>query len=111
MTLESGAEEGLASLEGLKKPKSSHQNKKKPLNGQSLVCKDDANTNIPNGNKEKSSGMTYDTFPPKMVALHRVRWNMNEGSERWLCYGGAGGIVRCQEIVFSDFDKKLPSKR
>lgn len=45
-----------------------------------------------------SSGVKADGFPHKMVAMHRVRWNMNKGSERWLCYGGAAGIVRCQEI-------------
>ncbi|KAI3831069.1 hypothetical protein MKX03_036082 [Papaver bracteatum] len=39
-----------------------------------------------------------DVFPSKIVALHKVRRNMNKGSERWLCYGGAAGIVRCQEI-------------
>jgi general transcription factor 3C polypeptide 2 len=37
-------------------------------------------------------------LPPKSVALHRVRWNTNKGSERWLCYGGAAGIIRCQRI-------------
>ena len=37
-------------------------------------------------------------IPPNSVALHRVRWNMNKGSERWLCYGGAAGIIRCQRI-------------
>ncbi|KAF6166037.1 hypothetical protein GIB67_012934 [Kingdonia uniflora] len=42
-------------------------------------------------------------FPSKMVALHKVRWNMNKGSERWLCYGGAAGILRCQEIPLSYF--------
>jgi general transcription factor 3C polypeptide 2 len=46
-----------------------------------------------------SNGMKAEGFPPKMVAMHRVRWNMNKGSERWLCYGGAAGIVRCQEIA------------
>ncbi|XP_071701635.1 uncharacterized protein [Rutidosis leptorrhynchoides] len=40
-----------------------------------------------------------EAFPPKMVAMHRVRWNMNKGSESWLCYGGAAGIVRCQQII------------
>ncbi|KAK6944015.1 hypothetical protein RJ641_025117 [Dillenia turbinata] len=40
-------------------------------------------------------------LPPKIVAMHRVRWNMNKGSERWLCYGGAAGIVRCQNIPLS----------
>uniref|UniRef100_J3L610 Uncharacterized protein n=1 Tax=Oryza brachyantha TaxID=4533 RepID=J3L610_ORYBR len=41
---------------------------------------------------------SFEVFPPKAVALHRLRWNMNKGSERWLCYGGAAGIVRCQRI-------------
>jgi len=40
----------------------------------------------------------FEVFPPKSVALHRVRWNLNKGSERWLCYGGAAGIIRCQRI-------------
>lgn len=39
-----------------------------------------------------------EVFPPKSVALHRLRWNMNKGSEKWLCYGGASGIIRCQRI-------------
>ncbi|XP_062207513.1 uncharacterized protein LOC133909205 isoform X2 [Phragmites australis] len=39
-----------------------------------------------------------EVLPPKAVALHRVRWNSNKGSERWLCYGGAAGIIRCQRI-------------
>ncbi|XP_065866664.1 uncharacterized protein [Euphorbia lathyris] len=52
-----------------------------------------------------------EVIPPKIVAIHRVRWNMNQGSERWLCSGGAAGIVRCQEILFSDLDKVLARKR
>ncbi|KAF2953401.1 hypothetical protein DAI22_01g406200 [Oryza sativa Japonica Group] len=40
----------------------------------------------------------FEVFPPKAVALHRLRWNMNKGSEKWLCYGGAAGIIRCQRI-------------
>ncbi|KAI3683867.1 hypothetical protein L1987_84382 [Smallanthus sonchifolius] len=39
-----------------------------------------------------------EVFPPKSVAMHRATWNMNKGSERFVCYGGAAGIVRCQEI-------------
>ncbi|XP_057873403.1 uncharacterized protein LOC131079459 isoform X2 [Cryptomeria japonica] len=38
-------------------------------------------------------------YPSKQVSIHKVRWNSNPGSERWLCYGGAAGIVRCQEIT------------
>lgn len=47
-------------------------------------------------------GEGVEQFPPKIVAMHKVRWNMNLGSENWLCYGGAAGIVRCQEIDFYD---------
>ncbi|KAK4754953.1 hypothetical protein SAY87_008710 [Trapa incisa] len=39
-----------------------------------------------------------ESLPPKIVAMNRVRWNMNNGSDRWLCSGGAAGIVRCQMI-------------
>ncbi|CAM0883662.1 unnamed protein product [Alopecurus aequalis] len=40
----------------------------------------------------------FGVLPPKSVALHQLRWNMNKGSEKWLCYGGAAGIIRCQRI-------------
>ncbi|XP_031128106.1 uncharacterized protein LOC116030111 isoform X3 [Ipomoea triloba] len=43
-------------------------------------------------------------LPPKSVAIHRVRWNLNSGSEKWLCYGGAAGIVRCQWMDTPPFD-------
>ncbi|CAN8312580.1 unnamed protein product [Cochlearia groenlandica] len=57
-----------------------------------------------------SNGVKGEEFPHKMVAMHRVRWNMNKGSERWLCYGGAAGIVRCQEIDTSGLvGKQNPS--
>ncbi|EYU35152.1 hypothetical protein MIMGU_mgv1a001852mg [Erythranthe guttata] len=39
-----------------------------------------------------------EVFPGKNVAIHRVRWNANKGSENWLCYGGAAGLLRCQQI-------------
>ena len=48
--------------------------------------------------KSGESPKDFEVFPPKSVALHRVRWNVNKGSERWLCYGGAAGIIRCQRI-------------
>ncbi|XP_020260323.1 uncharacterized protein LOC109836741 isoform X1 [Asparagus officinalis] len=47
---------------------------------------------------EEGSAQKNEGLPPKDVALHKVRWNMNKGSERWLCYGGAAGIIRCQKI-------------
>jgi general transcription factor 3C polypeptide 2 len=43
--------------------------------------------------------------------MHRVRWSMNIGSERWLWSGGAAGIVRCQEIKMSGVDICLARKR
>ncbi|GMH26343.1 hypothetical protein Nepgr_028186 [Nepenthes gracilis] len=51
-------------------------------------------------------GIEIEALPSKLIAMHRVRWNMNKGSERWLCYGGAAGIVRCQEIFSSEVDEK-----
>ncbi|KAF9604077.1 hypothetical protein IFM89_002752 [Coptis chinensis] len=42
---------------------------------------------------EEGAQTEIGVFPPKIVAMHRVRWNMNKGSERWLCYGGAAGVV------------------
>ncbi|XP_018438205.1 uncharacterized protein LOC108810587 isoform X2 [Raphanus sativus] len=68
-----------------------------------LVCvKEDGDEEEEGRRKEgsnSSSGVKVEQLPPKMVAMHRVRWNVNKGSERWLCYGGAAGIVRCQEIA------------
>lgn len=57
------------------------------------------------------SGDSPENLPPRSVAVHRVRWNMNTGSERWLCYGGAAGLLRCQEILLSALDKKLMMKK
>nr|XP_029117775.1 uncharacterized protein LOC105035387 isoform X3 [Elaeis guineensis] len=51
-----------------------------------------------NENKDEGSPQQFEAHPPKVVAMHRVRWNMNRGSERWLCYGGAAGIIRCQQV-------------
>ncbi|KAI9090686.1 hypothetical protein K1719_028539 [Acacia pycnantha] len=90
------------------KLKSGGSNKKKPVDSKALVCVDDETAG---GDNEVNEGSVPEAFPPKIVALHRVRWNMNKGSERWLCYGGAGGVVRCQEIVLSDIDKKYAAKR
>ena len=47
----------------------------------------------------KAEARTIEVFPPKIVAIRRVRWNMNNGSERWLCCGGEAGVVRFEEIV------------
>lgn len=53
--------------------------------------------------EEEERGEEIEVFPSKAVAMHRVRWNVNKGSERWLCYGGAAGLVRFQEVDFSVF--------
>ncbi|KAL6545088.1 hypothetical protein OROHE_009995 [Orobanche hederae] len=54
------------------------------------------------GLKSERSGdvekQEIEVFPPKIVAMHRVRLNVNKGSERWLCYGGAAGLVRFQQV-------------
>ncbi|CAA0825216.1 Transducin/WD40 repeat-like superfamily protein [Striga hermonthica] len=51
-------------------------------------------------NSDKSKP-DFEIFPPKIVAMHRVRWNMNKGSEKWLCYGGAAGVLRCHQVDLS----------
>ncbi|KAI5020349.1 hypothetical protein ZWY2020_045237 [Hordeum vulgare] len=56
------------------------------------------NDGMHNGPVDEKAKDDFEVFPPKAVALHRLRWNTNRGSERWLCYGGAAGIVRCQRI-------------
>lgn len=48
--------------------------------------------------KGVQSPKDLNVVPPNSVALNQVRWNMNKGSQRWLCYGGAAGIIRCQRI-------------
>ncbi|KAF5204515.1 General transcription factor 3c polypeptide [Thalictrum thalictroides] len=57
--------------------------------------------NFQKGDNQEQSQTEFETISPKIVAMHRVRWNMNKGSERWLCYGGAAGIIQCQEISVS----------
>ena len=61
--------------------------------------------------KDNEKASKYEVLPSKTIAMHRVRWNVNKGSEKWLCYGGAAGIVRCQEIVLSDIERKWANKR
>ena len=39
---------------------------------------------------------TGQNLPGREVAVQRVRWNGNRGKERWIAYGGAAGIIRCQ---------------
>ncbi|KAG7597602.1 WD40-repeat-containing domain superfamily [Arabidopsis suecica] len=90
-----------------KAPKSKSKKGRKNIgeedeNSRALVCVKEDGREEEGRRKEasnNSNGMKAEGFPPKMVAMHRVRWNMNKGSERWLCYGGAAGIVRCQEIA------------
>lgn len=92
-----------------KRPKLSSSRKKKPHESTSLITRDE---NTPGVDNEKpDSGNIPEVFPSKKTALHKVRWNLNKGSERWLCFGGANGLVRCQEIVFTAVDKKRALKR
>ena len=74
-----------------------------------MVAVDDEPRNTQGKEIEKAG--KYELLPSKDIAMHRVRWNMNKGSERWLCYGGAAGLVRCQEIVLSNIDKKWAVKK
>lgn len=82
-----------------KSSKSKTKSTKVPNASQALVCRDDNPEPVQlregNANEENDK---FEILPPKIIAMHRVRWNINKGSERWLCYGGASGIIRCQEI-------------
>lgn len=101
----------LAALKNKQKPKSRSSSKKKEEDDQAMVCIDEEAMDIQGKENEKGeAGNRIEVLPPKVVAMHRVRWNMNKGSERWLCYGGAGGIIRCQEIRVPDIDKKMGKK-
>ncbi|CAK9159580.1 unnamed protein product [Ilex paraguariensis] len=98
--MESGSDNTLVAQKSKQAPRSKASSKKKQKAEQALVCRDEE----PENNQVEEKGEVRDeieVLPPKIVAMHRVRWNMNKGSERWLCYGGAGGIVRCQEINVS----------
>ncbi|MED6109924.1 hypothetical protein PIB30_038100 [Stylosanthes scabra] len=109
---ESGSEEALPSAKQSKRQKLTGSNKKKPAESNALVHKNDAlTTNLGDDTEKSDFGNIPEVFPSKMLALHRVRWNMNKGSERWLCFGGAAGIVRCQEFVYTNIDQRWALKR
>ncbi|GAB4833431.1 hypothetical protein Ancab_031674 [Ancistrocladus abbreviatus] len=59
---------------------------------------------------KEGRGSDIKVLPSKVAAIHRVRWNMSKESERRLCYGGAPGIVLCEEIVSPEDDEKLLKK-
>lgn len=102
----------MAALKRKRKPKSKNDIKKKVADDHALVCIDEEQDNIhEKESRKEGTGNEIGLIPPKIVAMHRVSWNMNKGSERWLCSGGAAGIVRCQEIIMSDIDKCLATKR
>ncbi|XP_015901975.2 uncharacterized protein LOC107434962 isoform X2 [Ziziphus jujuba] len=94
--VEYDSDEKLASVK--KKRMSKSGLKRKQEDEQSLVGIDEEQASK---NEEVEASNGFETFPSKVVAMHKVRWNMNKGSERWLCYGGAAGVVRCQEIISS----------
>ncbi|KAL3585210.1 hypothetical protein D5086_012077 [Populus alba] len=107
-----GSDETLIASKSKKKTKSKSGSKKQEGEDQTLTCSDDEQDDKKKGRGKEGAGNVTESIPPKIVAMHRVRWNMNKGSERWLlCSGGAAGIVRCQEIKMSDIDICLARKR
>ncbi|XP_011094381.1 uncharacterized protein LOC105174093 isoform X1 [Sesamum indicum] len=83
------------------KPKESSKTQSQ-ANQETVLCRsEDAGQLQREGSGKEEKGDTVEVFPPKIVAMHRVRWNVNKGREKWLCYGGAAGLVRCQEVDFS----------
>ncbi|GKU98344.1 hypothetical protein SLEP1_g11358 [Rubroshorea leprosula] len=106
--VESESEETLAALNNKKKPKSKSSNKHKAEQNQALAIRSEDVTVTESQENGTGEAVNHDVeaLPPKILAMHRVRWNMNKGSERWLCYGGAAGIVRCQQILVPIVGKK-----
>ncbi|XP_058087416.1 uncharacterized protein LOC131234503 isoform X2 [Magnolia sinica] len=85
--------------------------KNKTSDAMSLVGEEEEQENPHSGEDEMGNSKPgIEPFPPKIVAMHKVRWNMNKGSERWLCYGGAAGIIRCLEIDLSTAPSRPPRK-
>ncbi|XP_057984863.1 uncharacterized protein LOC110640094 isoform X3 [Hevea brasiliensis] len=109
--MQSGFDETFAAFKSRTKPKSKNTSKKMAVEDLALVCTNEREDRREKDREKTEAANEIDVMPPKIVAMNRVRWNMNKGCERWLCSGGAAGIVRCQEIIFSDTDKYLASKR
>lgn len=106
--VESDPEETLAIFQGKMRPKSKNSEKSKAEEKQPLAMTSVEQTDTEsqeNGTGEAGHHET-EVLPAKILAMHRVRWNMNKGSERWLAYGGAAGIVRCQEVSVPLVGKK-----
>ncbi|KAF8041893.1 hypothetical protein BT93_A0482 [Corymbia citriodora subsp. variegata] len=106
-SVETGWEETLASFKSKKNQTSRKLNKKKL---RVEMQRDKEPETAPEGADKAVTLREFETFPPKIVAMHRVRWNMNKGSEKWLCSGGAAGILRCQEIDMLRTDRKSKQK-
>lgn len=70
---------------------------------QERKAKEQSNNRLTGGSEKDYRDEEMEVVPPKIVAMHRVRWNVNKGGEKWLCSGGAAGLVRCQEVDFSTF--------
>ncbi|XP_030531704.1 uncharacterized protein LOC115741837 isoform X2 [Rhodamnia argentea] len=106
-SVESGWEETLSSFKNKRNQISGKLNKKKL---RVEIQRDKEPETVPEGADTAVTSREFKTFPPKIVAMHRVRWNMNKGSWKWLCSGGAAGIVRCQEIDMLSTDPKSKRK-
>ncbi|XP_042440866.1 uncharacterized protein LOC122026266 isoform X1 [Zingiber officinale] len=86
----------------IKATQKSRDNKKKnepgQMTNQLTIANKGRGLSVKSKTKTKGSEEEFQVFPPKILAIHRVRWNKNKGSQRWLCYGGTAGILRCQQI-------------
>lgn len=97
-----------ADLKRKQMKKSNSSSRKKSKKDQMLLHNyEDAGNLEDREDRKDEGGREIEVIPSKAVALHRVRWNMNKGSERWLCYGGAAGIVRFQTITPQVLKKDL----
>lgn len=76
----------------------SRSNQEKRAREQMLKCQPPLALCYDGGSDSESSSKSKGNKTAKIVGMHGVRWNMNKGSERWLSYGGAAGILRCHQI-------------
>jgi hypothetical protein len=48
--------------------------------------------------KHQNGTQKIQNFPDPLVAIHKVKWNPNLSSFKWIIYGGKSGLLRCQLI-------------
>ena len=74
---ESGPEEALTYSKSKKRPNCRSGNNKNREDDPALVCRDEEPPKREGKENGKMEARTNVVFPPKVVAMHKLRWNMN----------------------------------